>query len=93
MDSLTREGLSEPGVGVAPPITWRARPVAGATSPSVEHVIPRFRRPKATRCSHCDYCRPHGGRGGVRLCRAPGRAGDLVVGDQMACGQYQPVVQ
>ncbi|MCX6363268.1 MAG: hypothetical protein NTW58_03695 [Actinobacteria bacterium] len=78
---------------VAPSTTWRARPASGAASPLEEQVIPRVRHHKATRCRHCDYCRPHGGAGGLRLCEAPGRADGLVVGDQMACGQYQPWVQ
>jgi hypothetical protein len=30
--------------------------------------------------------------GELRLCISPGHAGDLVIGDQWACGQYQPAV-
>jgi len=29
----------------------------------------------------------------VRLCISPGRADGYVIGDQWACGQYQPAVQ
>ena len=92
MATVSREGALEAGVSVEPSAVWKARPASGTASPLEEHAIPRFRRRKATRCCHCDFCRPHGGAGGVRLCTAPGRSGELVIGDQTACAQYQPVV-
>jgi hypothetical protein len=93
MASVTRAGTSEVHVGVAPSATWRARPASGAAAPLQEQVIPRVRHHKATRCRHCDHCRPRGGLGELRLCTAPEHADGLVLGDQMACGQYQPLVQ
>ena len=93
MSSVTREALPPAGAGVAPTARWKARPAAGAAAPREASVIPRFPHHKATRCCHCDFCRPHGGTGDVRLCTAPGHAGNLVIGDQWACGQYQQVVQ
>jgi len=93
MTSVAREGLLEADVGVAPAVRWKARPASGAASTRETPVVPRFRHHKATRCCHCNFCRPQGGTGEVRLCTAPGHAGDLVIGDQWACGQYQWAVQ
>jgi hypothetical protein len=93
MAAITRVGTGEAGARVAPSVTWVAQPIRSAVSPHEENAVPKFRHHKATRCHHCDFCRPHGGKGDVRLCTAPGYAGDLVLGDQMACGQYQPAVQ
>ena len=93
MVSVTREGLPSAGVGRAPAARWTARPDSGTVSSGESSAIPRLRRSKATRCCHCDFCRPPGGAGEVRLCISPGRADGYVIGDQWACGQYQPAVQ
>jgi len=93
MAEIARVEVPNGRVGSAPSITWVAQPLRSPVSPREERVVPRFRRRKATRCHHCDFCRPRGGTGEVRLCTAPGHAGDLVLGDQVACGHYRPAVQ
>jgi len=92
MATDTRGGLFEPRAGVAPTVRWKARPSSDAPSLLGERAIPRVRHHRVTRCCHCDFCRPQGGMGELRLCISPGHAGDLVIGDQWACGQYQPAV-
>jgi hypothetical protein len=56
-------------------------------------VVPASRVHKATRCRHCAFSRPRETTGGLRICAEPGHAGVIVLGDQMACGQYRPATQ